>query len=296
MHYTKIELEQGSPEWLDFRRSHIGASDAPIIMGVSPWKKIHALYLEKISGESKTFYSNAMRRGNELEEPVRQMVAEKLGIEFATVVLESVEMPYLSASLDGINEEKEVFLEIKCPLGEDHETAREKKVPEKYYPQIQHTFLVTGFKKGYYASYQENDLIIFEVERDDKYIAKMLKEEKAFHHRTITFDAPPNNEGEDFRDNKVWQVLEEQYKVVCFEIDNIKEELEGRAEEKAQIEIEFRELANSESAYGNLVKFTHSKRKAPVNYKAIPELKGVDLDAYRKEPIDCYSFKLKKGD
>ena len=33
-----IPITQGSDEWLRFRRSHIGASDAVTIMGLSPWK------------------------------------------------------------------------------------------------------------------------------------------------------------------------------------------------------------------------------------------------------------------
>ena len=44
------ELVQQSEEWLEFRRSRIGASDAPIIMGVSPWKTHYKLWVEKIQG------------------------------------------------------------------------------------------------------------------------------------------------------------------------------------------------------------------------------------------------------
>jgi len=32
-----VDLEQGTPQWLAWRRAGIGASEAPVIMGLSPW-------------------------------------------------------------------------------------------------------------------------------------------------------------------------------------------------------------------------------------------------------------------
>ena len=40
-------MEQKSEEWLDWRKKGIGSSDAPIIMGVSPWKTPFELWEEK---------------------------------------------------------------------------------------------------------------------------------------------------------------------------------------------------------------------------------------------------------
>ena len=42
-----IELTQNTPEWLEFRRKKIGASDAPIILEVSTWKTPYQLWLVK---------------------------------------------------------------------------------------------------------------------------------------------------------------------------------------------------------------------------------------------------------
>ena len=41
---------QGTPEWLEFRRTMVMASDSPVIMGVSPWKTPLQLYHEKVNG------------------------------------------------------------------------------------------------------------------------------------------------------------------------------------------------------------------------------------------------------
>ncbi len=44
------QLIQNTPEWHAFRRKRIGASDAPVIMGISPWKTPYQLWIEKTSG------------------------------------------------------------------------------------------------------------------------------------------------------------------------------------------------------------------------------------------------------
>ena len=33
----KLPVRQGSPEWLEARRTHITATDLPVLLGISPW-------------------------------------------------------------------------------------------------------------------------------------------------------------------------------------------------------------------------------------------------------------------
>ena len=42
-----IPIEQQSPEWFEWRKTGITASDMPIIMGVSPYKTPWQLWAEK---------------------------------------------------------------------------------------------------------------------------------------------------------------------------------------------------------------------------------------------------------
>ena len=58
----------------------------------------------------------------------------------------------MRASLDGISMDQEI-LEIKCPykpnrLDSDHQKTKEGKIPEKYWPQLQHQLEVFGASKG----------------------------------------------------------------------------------------------------------------------------------------------------
>ena len=65
------EFQQGSEAWLDWRRGGVGASDAPAIMGVSPWMDVEALWLEKTGRATGRPSSFAMRRGQLLEPEAR---------------------------------------------------------------------------------------------------------------------------------------------------------------------------------------------------------------------------------
>ena len=73
--YRRLTLVQGTRAWHDFRRSVIGASDAPTIMGENPWKSAAELLREKHS-QADPWAGNAMtRRGSELEPAALMRIA-----------------------------------------------------------------------------------------------------------------------------------------------------------------------------------------------------------------------------
>lgn len=167
-----INLKQRSREWLDFRKSHVCASDSPIIMGVSPYKTLDKLFEEKTRCyESPT--NQWMQRGIDLE-PIALSAFEK---ETGLVLFPCVglhENGWMAASFDGMTLEKDVIVEIKCPGKKDHSLALQGNIPEKYYPQLQHQIYVSGLDKVYYYSFDGNSGKTIEVNRDDSYIQIML--------------------------------------------------------------------------------------------------------------------------
>lgn len=48
MALEKIKLEHNSPEWLAFRKSGIGGSDAAAILGISPFRTNVEVWEEKV--------------------------------------------------------------------------------------------------------------------------------------------------------------------------------------------------------------------------------------------------------
>jgi putative phage-type endonuclease len=181
MKMTQINLIQGSQEWHEFRRVHIGSSDAPVIMGVSPYKTIEQLFKEKLTGESGQKEHSGMIRGRELEPLVLSMLNAKYSTAMEPCVFEHDEHKFISASLDGYDPVFKAICEIKCPNALDHKQASLGEVPAKYYPQLQHAMLVTGLNEIIYGSFHTGELITLHVARDESYIDMLLEQCKKFY-------------------------------------------------------------------------------------------------------------------
>lgn len=134
----KIDLKQDTDEWFNFRKNKLGASDAPIIMGISPWKTPYQLWQEKLGFRSIPVMNEAMQRGKDLEPLALQSINLELGSEMIPLVFQHESLDFMTASLDGYDEKNKIACEIKCPRGSDHELALQGKIPEKYIPQLQH--------------------------------------------------------------------------------------------------------------------------------------------------------------
>jgi putative phage-type endonuclease len=184
-----IPLKQGTEEWLRFRRSHIGASDAVTIMGVSPWKSPLELYEEKIF-EFEQQGNAYTARGVSLEEPARESFEKEKGICVFPMVFESSTHPFMAASIDGITIDYQIAVEIKCPGKVDHQKAMHGVVPTKYYPQLQHQIFVCELDMIYYYSFDGQQGVTLEVPRDDRYIEILLDKEKEFWHCLKTLKPP----------------------------------------------------------------------------------------------------------
>lgn len=177
---TKLILESlacGDPY---LRKNFIGASDAPIIMGVSPWRTVKQLYSEKIGTEAPQKETYPMTRGNELEALAREMFEKITGYWVMPRRLFHPIYEWMMASLDGMDATEKVVVEIKCPGKKSHAQAKNGKVPEIYYPQLQHQMIVADLKKMYYFSYYGGSHYLFTVERDDEYCEKLIEKESKF--------------------------------------------------------------------------------------------------------------------
>ena len=176
-----IPQNQGSLEWLKFRKDRLGGSDAAAIMGVSPFKTIGQLFDEKLSRRPPDEPNEHMRRGNELEEEARQCFECMCDEEVFPRVRVSSEYHWQIASLDGISLDGSVIVEIKCPGQKDHDLALQDIIPQKYIPQLQHTMAVTGADSIFYFSYRDGKGKIVSHKRDQAYIDRLIAQEKAFY-------------------------------------------------------------------------------------------------------------------
>jgi len=141
-----VDIKQNTDEWLAWRRNMIGASESPIIMGVSKWCTPWQLYMRKLGLIPEQADNEAMARGRAYESEALKDFNKQFGFDCVPVVMVHDEYPWMIASLDGWDAERRIAVEIKCPGKEDHECAISGLVPIHYVPQLQHQLSVTGLE------------------------------------------------------------------------------------------------------------------------------------------------------
>lgn len=274
---------QQSKDWHDLRKTKVGASDAPVIMQVSPWKTPYKLWEEKL-GISEAYQNEAMKRGLGMEEHARQAFEVKTGLIMFPQVVFHPKHEWMMASLDGMNIEQTAIVEIKCAGKADHNEAKAGKVPEKYYPQLQHQLEVTGLDMAFYYSFDGQSGIVIEVGRNTKYISSMVQEEFDFYKCMVNF-LPPKMLEKDFeiREDEIWSQYACQYK------EAQKALIEAEKKEK-ELKDHLISMANGRNTKGSGISCTKIIRKGNIDYSQIEYLQGVDLDKYRKGPTEYWKL------
>lgn len=272
-----MKIEVGSKEWLEARRNLITATDSSIIMGLSPWKSPMQLYNDKING-TETPQNEAMRRGLTLEPEGRAAFESLTGHFVYPEFRVHPELPWMAASFDGINDSG-VVLEIKCPGQADHDLALLGQIPEKYKAQLQHQMCVAQVSSAFYFSYRPGtcrDTALIRVTRDLDFIRDMLNAEKEFWDRLQSKTPPePTERDVQFREDRAWLMAEEE----LFRLTVMIDELEEKKEEKRKSMIE---MCGGRMTKGYRLKLSPIPTKGAIDYQQIPELNGLDLEAYRK--------------
>jgi len=277
-------LVPNTKEWEEMRKEKIGASDAPIIMGVSPYDTPYSLWQKKLDLIPQTQLTRPMERGHNLEPRARAQVEERLGQTLFPQVKFHDSMPWMMATLDGLSEDKQTLVEIKCPGEKDHQTALAGKIPDKYYPQVQHQLEVCQLEKGYYFSFDGQAGVLLEFYRDDKYIKKLVKIEKEFYTCLQDLNPPALTE-KDFQmvNSPEWEQLATQWK-------RINSQLNSLEKEEKRLRDSLISLASNQNSLGGGVKVTRFLRKGSVDYEKIPQLQGLDLERFRKKPVECWKI------
>ncbi len=275
---AKLDLEQGCPEWHSLRKTKITATDANVIMGVSPWKTITQLYNEKLSNEPPFPPNERMKRGTDLEPIARDLFNIKTGWDMQPAVLVK---DWAMASLDGRDDSIGCIVEIKCPGQKDHATAIQGKIPDHYYPQLQHQLYVAGVQFAYYFSFDGLDGVIVKVKRDDDYIEKMLKEEKKFYDCLMNKTPPEDQNDYIQRDDCLWTQCADKLRSVTESMKELEKE-----EQNLRNHLIF--LSGDSNSRGAGISLCKVERKGAVDYSKIPEIKDIDLELYRKNSITSW--------
>ena len=277
------DLQQNTPEWEEFRKGKIGASMAPSIMGIG--FKTQLQLWEEMTFDLKTQENDAMRRGKKLEPFARELVNVKMGANFKPAVVQSLEHPWLIASLDGYGrrfKDNQIHaLEIKCP----QKRYERGIVPEMYRPQVQHQMRILGIPMMFYVTfYDPNDFDIVEVGYDEKYADEVFSRERTFKDNLDDF-VPPESTDRDWVQINDSSLLETAQKLISTkamikQLEMSEKELEDALK---------RSLNNPRCKIGNL-KAQKILRKGAIDYGKIEALQGMNLEAYRKKPSEYWKF------
>lgn len=186
-------------EDLKLRCKGIGGSDAGVLMGYSPWKTVHELYLEKIGEPLKTtpFFSryriDPRERGTVLEPFVMRLFEHTSGYVCDTqhTALVHAQYPYMRGNIDAWAEHH--FLGERCIVELKTADISKKKqwelegLPKVYWAQVQH----------YMSLAQLNEARVFCLFGDEQFFDMMMHYvdpdeliTSGFHFTTMEFCVP----------------------------------------------------------------------------------------------------------
>lgn len=159
-----VDLQQGSPEWHEHRAKHFNASDAPAMMGCSPYKTRQQLLRELATGIKPDVDAATQRRfddGHKYEALARPIAEEIIGEDLYPVTGTNGEN--LSASFDGLTMMQEIALEHKSLNDELRESIKDDScgylLPKHYRVQMEQQHMVSGCEKILFmASKWERDV------------------------------------------------------------------------------------------------------------------------------------------
>lgn len=203
----------------------LGASDAPVACGVSPWKSAWELCLEKMGELEPGPMNEAMRLGLLLEPVVSQLYSEQTGYPLITCPLvPHPKIPWAFCSPDRLRDDGSGHLvELKTsrrfdgwgPAGTD-------EIPEPYLIQVHHQMECCGRDAADVAVLiAGQEFRIYHVCRNQRLIDAMLEREREFWKRVEERDPPTP----DFSAASCQRVLASMYGVDDVEIELGRDEM-----------------------------------------------------------------------
>jgi putative phage-type endonuclease len=273
---TEVMLEQGSQEWLDFRRQYRMASETPAIMGLSPYQTVYDVRSAKLG--KVAFATDAMRHGIEQEQEARAEY-EKMFEPMRPAMFVSCDY---GCSLDGINIDGSVILEIKTPYKDARNSDRWLAVSQGNlrpddYAQVQHQLMVTGASEAHF--------LVFDAE-SRKFIMTTVAPDPAFWEKIrAAWDA-------------VWPILcnrdDPEWAEAASAYRAAKEALEHATAEAEKAKNRLIEMTTGQLAAGGGVEVRKIERAGAVDWSAVKKqyLPDLDVEHFRKKATTYFEVRV----
>jgi len=276
---NRVDLEQGTEEWLEWRRDKAMASETAAIMGVSPYQSAEKIRKLK-RGIDNTYVTSAMQYGTDEEPKAREAYEAAIGEPFVPACFEFDDF---GASVDGIDMSGDTLLEIKCPVkGRESDrwrTVEDDGIEQHDYIQVQHQMMVTGARETHFLVWDGEEYVVTVVKANPDFWKKIEQAWKEFW--------PTVQE----RDDEEWREAAERYRLAKEVADKANAELDDA--KKALIDI-----TGGRYSSGHGVEVLKVERKGSIDWKKVQKehLPDVDLEPYRKKGSEFYQVKESRDD
>ena len=206
------------------RKSGLGSSDMPAVLGVSPWVRPEDLFEIKKGRRPEPEESPAMKRGKVLEAVAAELYQERTGRKLwrSNQTIRHRNYDWMLAHLDRriVGEGKGVgALEIKCPGLRTFAKCRREGLPYYYLVQLQHQMDVAGYDWGAFAVFNAElwEMIYFDVPRDQELIDLIHEKGAEFWNLVQTEEFYPADWSGPLADAKPVEIPDAKQKVITIE-------------------------------------------------------------------------------
>jgi predicted phage-related endonuclease len=308
----RIDIEQGTPEWLEWRKGFKTGSNAPKALGDSPYQSRHAYMTELLNGTSKPIHKKTaeiFQKGHDSEAAARPIVEQILSqtegrpITLAPACCEMEESDWpkeipqpmreslegkMAASLDGLSEDGTIIFEHKLWNLKLNEAIEEGELPNHIVWQLEHNMLVTGAKQAIFVT----------SDGTSNKMALMIYEASLFTQAALI--AGWYQLGVDLKEHQPIEVIDgkasEEWTVIENDLNEVDAHLSDLTEKKKQLREKAEEFCAGRKVEGSGWTGSPQKMKGSVNWaKAIKgEAPQINLEDYRSPDKEIFVLRRNK--
>jgi len=290
-----VKLEQGSQQWLEFRRNGVGASDIASIAGIEgAFQKRKDVMAEKLGRERKLteYQEQIFRAGHEWEQVVRAAFLREQGFKWEQAVATHIHNDRFFASLDGLDLKRGTILEVKSVVNRAKFEQCKAQTPPHYLAQVQWQLYCTGLSRAFIAFVHEGEVYSKEIHAAPEAQA-MLSDQAAeflFELDMIRMnEAPAPIQAVGGHEIKRLAHLKRAQAEMRIQMDVIDEEIRAISE---------RILAETKASRveSDEISIAWQERQGSISYTKIPEVQKLGesyLNSFRGKSIKSIIIKLK---
>lgn len=226
-------------EWLAWRRTGIGGSDAAAVIGLNPFRSRIEVYADKMGMMPEKEDTESMRLGRDLEDYVAQRFCEATGkkVRRNNFMWCHDEHRCMIADVDREIIGENAGLECKTTQAWGGKVIMKGEIPLTYYVQCMHYMATMGYDRVYLAVLIfGKGFFHFTIERDEDEIAALVAAETAFWRDHVEAGISPDPDGSQSAEQAVdaiWGNRAQEDELLMFDFsDDMRELCDLAAAEK----------------------------------------------------------------